>query len=70
MPQLRHVEWFAAAESEAELERLKRIAQTPAASMTGVFAELERRYETIEGYLRDTGLRDGDLDRVRARLRG
>ena len=31
----RHEAWFAAAESEEELERLRRIAQTPAASMDG-----------------------------------
>ena len=65
----RHQAWFDAAESEDELERLRRIAQTPAASMTGVFAELERRYGSIEGYLRHIGLTDADLEQVRARLR-
>ena len=65
----RHAAWFAAATSEEELERLKRIAQTPAASMTGVFAELERRYGSVEAYLRDTGVGDEELSRARARLR-
>ena len=65
----RHEAWFAAAESEEELARLQRIAQTPAASMTGVFAELERRYGGIEGYLRDAGVDDEELERARARLR-
>ena len=65
----RHEAWFAAATSEEELERLKRIAQTPAASMTGVFAELERRYGSVEAYLRDTGVGDEELSRARARLR-
>ena len=65
----RHQAWFDAAESEDELERLRRIAQTPAASMTGVFAELERRYGSIEGYLHHIGLTDADLEQVRARLR-
>ena len=57
----RHEAWFAAAESEEELERLRRIAQTPAASMEGVFAELERRYGGVEGYLRDVGVSDEEL---------
>lgn len=65
----RHQAWFDGAETDEELERLRRIAQTPAASMTGVFAELERRYGTIEGYLHHIGLTDADLDQVRARLR-
>lgn len=66
----RHERWFAAAESEEELERLRRIAQTPAESMTGVFAELERRYGGAEGYLRSAGVSDEELELVRARLRG
>ena len=47
----RHEAWFAAADTEEELERLRRIAQTPAASMVGVFAELDRRHGSVEGYL-------------------
>jgi protein-tyrosine phosphatase len=66
----RHEAWFAAAESEEELERLQRISQTPAASMAGVFAELERRYGGIEGYLREAGVTEEELERARARLRG
>jgi protein-tyrosine phosphatase len=66
----RHQAWFDAAESEEERVRLRRIAQTPAASMTGVFAELERRYGGVEGYLRHVGLTDAELERARARLRG
>jgi protein-tyrosine phosphatase len=66
----RHEAWFAAAESEEELERLLRIAQTPAASMAGVFAELGRRYGGVEAYLRSAGVNDEELGLVRARLRG
>jgi protein tyrosine/serine phosphatase len=66
----RHETWFEAAESEEELERLRRIAQTPAESMLGVFAELERRYGGVEGYLRATGVGDEELELARARLRG
>jgi len=65
----RHEEWFAQAETEAELERLRRIAQTPAESIVGVFEELERRYGSVDGYLRSGGLGDEDLARARARLR-
>jgi protein tyrosine/serine phosphatase len=66
----RHEQWFAEAESEAELERMKRMSQTPAASIKGVFEELERRYGSVEGYLRQAGLTDDELDRARLRLRG
>src|SRR5205823_13061877 len=66
----RHEAWFEAAESEEELERLRRIARTPAASMTGVFAELERRYGGVESYLRGVGLTAEELELVRERLRG
>jgi protein-tyrosine phosphatase len=64
----RHQAWFEAAESDEELARLQRIAQTPAASMEGVFAELDRRYGGVEGYLRDAGVTDEELVLVRARL--
>jgi protein-tyrosine phosphatase len=66
----RHEAWFAAADSEEELERLRRIAQTPAESMLGVFRELERRHGSVDGYLRSTGLTEEELERLRHRLRG
>jgi protein-tyrosine phosphatase len=65
----RHEQWFAEAENADELERLKRVSQTPAESIEGVFAELERRYGSIEGYLRQAGLTEDELERARARLR-
>jgi protein tyrosine/serine phosphatase len=65
----RHEEWFAAAETDAELERIKRIAQTPAESIVGVFEELERRYGSVEDYLQSGGLGEEDIARLRARLR-
>jgi protein-tyrosine phosphatase len=65
----RHEGWFAAAESEEELERLRRIAQTPADSILGVFEELERRYGGVEQYLRSAGVTDEELVGARARLR-
>jgi protein-tyrosine phosphatase len=65
----RHEEWLAKAETEAERERLRRLSRTPAASMLGVFAELERRHGSIEQFLREGGLSDEDLALARARLR-
>jgi protein tyrosine/serine phosphatase len=64
----RHEAWFEAAESEEELARLKRISQTPAGSMLGVFSELERLYGSVENYLRSAGVEEEDLERVRSRL--
>ena len=66
----RHEAWFEAAESEEELARLRRIAQTPVGAMLGVLEELERRYGGVEGYLRAGGLTDEELELARARLRG
>ena len=65
----RHEGWFAAAESEEELERLRRIAQCPHDAMLGVFEELRRRYGSIEEYLRSAGVSDEELELARARLR-
>lgn len=66
----RHEAWFEAAESEEELEKLRRITQTPAASIVGVFAELERRDGGVEAYLRGAGVTDEELELVRERLLG
>jgi hypothetical protein len=38
--------------------------------MSGVFAELERRYGGVERYLRGAGVTVEELELVRARLRG
>ena len=65
----RHEAWIAEAETEAERERLRRISQTPAAAMVGVFTELGRRYGSVEQYLRDGGLSDEELASARSRLR-
>jgi protein tyrosine/serine phosphatase len=65
----RHELWFAEAETEAERERLRRIAQTPASSIAGVLTELKSRYGGVDGYLRTAGLSDEDLRLARARLR-
>jgi protein-tyrosine phosphatase len=66
----RHDAWLAEAETEAERERLRRIAATPAESMVGVLEEVERRYGSVEEYLRAGGAPEDIGERVRARLRG
>lgn len=66
----RHEQWLAAAADEAERERLRRITATPAAAMVGVLEELERRYGSVEGYLRAGGAANDIGERVRARLLG
>lgn len=65
----RHDGWFETAESEEELQRLRRIAQTRPETMLGVFSELRRRHGGVEAYLRDAGVNDEELELARARLR-
>lgn len=65
----RHDRWFEAAETEAERRQIERIAQTPPQVIAGVFADLERRYGSVEGYLREAGVGDDELARARVRLR-
>jgi protein-tyrosine phosphatase len=65
----RHERWFAeAAGDEEQLERLRRMAATPAGTMRAVLEELERRYGSIEEYLRAGGASDDVGARIRARL--
>jgi protein-tyrosine phosphatase len=66
----RHEAWLAEAETDAERERLRRIHATPSESMVGVLEELERRYGSVEEYLRAGGAPEDIGERVRARLRG
>ena len=68
--QPRHAAWIEEAGTEAERERIRRVASTPAESMVGVLEELERRYGSIEAFLRASGLTDEDLRLARERLRG
>jgi len=66
----RHESWLAEAGTEAERERIRRIAATPAEAMLDVLAELARRYGSVEEYLRAGGVGDEELALVRRRLRG
>jgi protein-tyrosine phosphatase len=65
----RHDKWFESAETDAEREQLERIARCPPEAIVEVFAELERRYGSIEGYLRAAGVSENELELARARLR-
>jgi protein tyrosine/serine phosphatase len=65
----RHDAWLEAAETEAERKRLERITQTPPEVITGLFEELERRYGSVEAYLREAGVGEDELERARRRLR-
>jgi len=64
----RHDVWLAEAGTEAERERIRRVAATPAESMVGVLEELERRYGSVEAFLHAAGLSDDDLELARERL--
>jgi protein tyrosine/serine phosphatase len=65
----RRARWLEQAPDDAERERLRRISVTPAAAMVAVIEELERRYGSVEAYLRAGGAADGVVQRARARLR-
>lgn len=66
----RHEAWLAAAATEPERERIRRISRTPAAAMIGVLRELELRHGGVEAYLRAGGATDEDFRLVRERLVG
>ena len=65
----RHEKWLAAAETDAEREQLERITQCPPEVIVEVFAELERRYGSVEDYLRTAGVTDEEMELARRRLR-
>jgi protein-tyrosine phosphatase len=66
----RNEAWFAEAADETELERMRRIAATPAETMTGVLDQIEGRYGSVEEFLLAGGAGEGIGDRIRSRLRG
>ena len=61
--------WLDAAPDPVERERRERLVATPAASMLGVLAAVDREHASAAGFLRAQGLSDETLARVRARLR-
>ena len=65
----RHDAWLEAAETEAERKRLERITRTPPEVIRALFEELDRRYGSVEGYLRSAGVGEREVERARSRLR-
>jgi protein tyrosine/serine phosphatase len=61
-------EWVEAATDERERARRRFMQNTPAATMQRTLEELERKHGSVEGYLRDAGLDDTQLRRLRERL--
>jgi protein tyrosine/serine phosphatase len=64
----RHDAWVAAAPDAAERRRREMLLPTPANAMRSVVEELERRYGSVEEYLRGGGLSNAHIERLRARL--
>lgn len=60
--------WIDGVDDELERERRRKLMRTPAEAMAQTLDELERRYGTVEDYLRSTGLDDEQVTRLRARL--
>jgi protein-tyrosine phosphatase len=65
----RYLDWLAEAKSDAERQRINRVAATPAAAMLAVLDELERRHGSVEAFLLGAGASAEDLALARARLR-
>jgi protein tyrosine/serine phosphatase len=61
--------WLAAAQTEEDVARIHEVSSTPAETMRGVLAALERRHGSVETFLRSSGVSGDDLERVRGRLR-
>jgi protein-tyrosine phosphatase len=63
-------QWIEEAPDEGEARKRRLLSVMPAAAMRDVLAELEQEHGSAREYLRDAGVADKDLDRLRARLRG
>ncbi len=61
--------WVAEAPDDVERQRRERLVATPAASMLGVLAAVDREHGSAAGFLRAHGLSDETIARARARLR-
>jgi protein-tyrosine phosphatase len=61
--------WLESAPDELERGRRMKLSTTPATAMARVIATIEERHGSVEGYLRDGGLRDDQVQRLRERLR-
>jgi len=64
-----HAAWVDGATDARERRRREMLLPTPPEAMRRVLEELERRHGSAEGYLRDAGVSEGDLERLRARVK-
>jgi protein tyrosine/serine phosphatase len=62
--------WADAARDEEERAMRLRIGSSPPQVMADTLAELERRHGGVDGYLREAGIPEETLERVRSRLLG
>jgi protein-tyrosine phosphatase len=63
-----HQAWVDLASDDVERRRRAFLLPTPPSAMRRVLEELERRHGSAEGYLRDAGVSDDDLERLRRRI--
>ena len=61
-------DWIDAAPDEAERRRRVLLQPAPPSAMRAVLAHLDERYGSVREYLRDAGVTDDALERVRERL--
>jgi len=62
--------WVTAAVDDAERERRRRTASSPAGTMVRVLAAVERSHSSVDAYLASCGVREACRDRLRSRLVG
>jgi protein tyrosine/serine phosphatase len=65
----RSTPWVAAAKDDVERRRRELMVPTPPSAMRSVLEELERRHGSAAGYLRDAGVSEADIERLRSRIR-
>jgi protein tyrosine/serine phosphatase len=63
-----HQAWVDLAPDPVDRRRRELLLPTPPSAMRRVLEELERRHGSAEGYLRDAGVPDEDIERLRRRL--
>jgi hypothetical protein len=63
-----HKAWVDAASDPRERRRREMLLPTPPGAMRRVLEEVERRHGNAEGYLRDAGVSDEDIARLRQRI--
>jgi protein-tyrosine phosphatase len=61
--------WLESAPNDRERSRRRKLSTTPAAAMSRVIAEVERRYGSVDGYLAAAGVTLDQVARIRTRLR-